>query len=530
MTFYFDQPRNLLIYDRPSSLVLEHIPEAKRLNGQYVAVPRTLRNSQVLRWLNYPVAPIMDNYDWPRSSDIEHPYESQKITANFCVLHPRAFVLSDMGVGKTLALLWAADWLMRQHPNGTFRTLIVAPLSILERVWQNAIFKSFLAKRTCQILHGSAERRLALLEKPADFYCINYDGVGVGAHTRKQFSLDGFSKALAERADIKLAICDEASAYKDASTKRHRIARLVVGNRPYCWLATGTPTPSVPTEAYGLAKLINNAMGQSFNRFREDTMIKVSNFKWVPRLDGYDKARRLLTPSIRFDIKDVWDAPPLTTTQRQVELTAEQKKHFADLKRDLQITVKSGKPITAASEVAARTKAMQISLGGIYDDEHITHVIDAKPRIDELKAVLDEAPAKIIIFVPLTNAINLVYKELKKRWSCEVVNGHTSQKDRSRIFQAFQEKPDPRVLLADPRTASHGLDLFAAQTVLWFAPVDSTELYSQACRRAHRPGQRYPTSIIQLVSTKLEQEIYRRLETNTVLQGAMLDWIAKGEL
>ena len=532
MTFYFDQPRNLLIYDRPSPLVLQHTQGAREVNGQYVAVPRTLRNSQVLRWLNYPVMPIITdkNYDWPRSPEIEHPYESQKITANFCVLNPRSFVLSDMGVGKTLALLWAADFLMRQHPEGMFRVLIVAPLSILERVWQNTIFKSFLAKRTCQILHGSAERRLNLLSKPADFYCINYDGVGVGAHTRKQFALDGFSKALADREDIKLAICDEASAYKDATTKRHRIARLIIGKRPYCWLATGTPTPSAPTEAYGLAKMVNNAMGQSFGRFREDTMLKITNFKWVPRTDGYDKARRLLTPSVRFDIKDVWDAPPLTTTQRQVELTAEQKKHFVNLKRDLQITVRGGKPITVASEVAARTKAMQISLGGIYDEGHVSHSVDAKPRLDELKVVLEQAPAKVIIFIPLTNAINFVYKELRKHWTCEVVNGSVSQKDRSRIFQAFQEGANPRVLLADPRTASHGLDLFAAQTVVWYAPVDSTELYIQACRRAHRPGQRYPTSIVQLVSTKLEQEIYRRLETNTVLQGAMLDWISKGEL
>ena len=111
MTFYFDQPRNLLIYDRPSSLVLEHIPEAKRLNGQYVAVPRTLRNSQVLRWLNYPVAPIItdENYDLAdraRQDAADH----QKIMANFGVLHPRMFNLSDMGRWKTIGS-WAADWL-----------------------------------------------------------------------------------------------------------------------------------------------------------------------------------------------------------------------------------------------------------------------------------------------------------------------------------------------------------------------------------------------------------------------------------
>ena len=196
MTFYFDQPRNLLIYDRPSSLVLEHIPEAKRLNGQYVAVPRTLRNSQVLRWLNYPVAPIItdENYDFPIEPG-KTPLIHQKIMANFGVLHPRMFNFSDMGTMKTISTLWAADWLMKQHKDGTFRAIIVAPLSILERVWANALFANFLGRRSFQILYGSAERRLEQLDKPADFYIINFDGVGIGARTRKKFELDGLSLA-----------------------------------------------------------------------------------------------------------------------------------------------------------------------------------------------------------------------------------------------------------------------------------------------------------------------------------------------
>lgn len=528
MQFFFDQPRNLLIYERPSSLVLEHTQGAKALNGSYVAVPHTLRNSQILRWLNYPVAPIItdENYDWPIEPG-KRALDHQKIMANFGVLHPRMFNLSDMGTMKTLATLWAADWLMRR--NKDFRAIIVAPLSILERVWANAIFTNFLGHRTFEILHGSAEQRIKALSRFADFYICNYDGIGVGAHTRKRFELDGFSRCLSERDDIKLCIADEASAWRDATTKRHRLARLIAGKKQYLWLLSGTPVPNAPTDAYGLAKMVNNAFGKSFTSFREETMMKISNFKWVPRNTGYDIARRLLTPSIRFDIKQVWDGPELTTQQRQVELTAEQKKYFADLKRDLQVVLKSGKPIGAANEAAVRTKFIQISLGGIYDENHQSHPIDAKPRLDELKAVLEQAPAKVLIFVPLTNIVNMLYKDLKKRWSCEIVNGDTSQKDRSRIFQAFQEKPDPRILIADPGTASHGLDLYAAQTVVWFGPTDKTELYLQANRRAHRPGQRHPVTIVQLVSNKLEQEIYRRLETNTTLQGALLDLVRKGE-
>ena len=67
-----------------------------------------------------------------------------------------------MGTGKTSATLWAADYLMERQL-GT-RALIVAPLSILERVWASAIFSNFFGKRTAEILYGSAEKRMQLLE------------------------------------------------------------------------------------------------------------------------------------------------------------------------------------------------------------------------------------------------------------------------------------------------------------------------------------------------------------------------------
>lgn len=530
MNFFHDTQRQLLIYPGQPDFVLKAIPEARQLNGSYFAVPATLRNSQVMRYFNYPVAPVMGTYDWPRHPSIKQPYESQKLAAEFMVLHRRCFNLSDMGTGKTMSVLWAADFLMRHHDN--FRALIVCPLSIMQRVWADALVRNFLGKRTFAVLHGTPEKRALELARPADFYIINFEGVGVGAHTRKKFELDGFSKALAERGDIRLAVVDEASGYKDSTTKRHRIAREVIGKRDYLFLLTGTPTPNAPTDAYGLAKLVNNAYGKSKQGFQLETMAKVGQFRWVPRKDGYETARKLLQPAIRFEIGQVWDGPEMTTQQREVQLTDQQKKLMGDLKRDLVIQVKSGVAITTANEAAARTKFMQISMGAVYDENHKVHLVDAKPRIEELKAVLAEAPGKVLIFAGLTSVVNLLYKELKSTRQCAVVNGDVSQKDRSDIFSAFQADSTgaPDTIIADPGTMSHGLDLWQARTTIWYGPVDKTELYLQANRRAHRPGQKFPTTVVQLVSNPLEREIFRRLETNESLQGAMLDMVKRGEL
>ncbi len=533
MNFFHDIPRNLLVYQPPSQFhadaILQRIPEARGINGTYVAVPRTLQNCQTLRWLNWPVTPIMDGYDWPAAPGIK-AWAHQKLTANFCCLHPRSFVLSDLGSGKTLSLLWSCDWLMQQYPPGQCRALIIAPLSTLQSVWSQAIFTNFLNRRTCVVLHGSAEKRMKLLEQPADFYICNHDGIGVGAHTHKKLELDGFSKALAERDDIKIAIADEASAYKDSTTKRHRIARQVFGKKPYLFLLTGTPTPQSPVDAYGLARLVNNAFGKSKTTFQLESMVKISQFRWVPARDGYDKARALLTPSIRFDIDDVWlDAPEMTIQTREAVLTKEQTTLMAQLKKDLQVTMRSGQPITAANEASVRSKFLQLSLGAVYDSNHAVHFVDASARIAVLKEVLEQSPRKTVILAGFTSILTLLRKELKD-YSFEVVNGSVAPKDRADIFRRFQDEVDPEIIIADPGVLAHGLNLQRGRTMIWFSPCDKAELFQQANARCYRPGQKFPVSIVQIVSNPLEREIFARLARNQSLQGALLDLIGRGEL
>lgn len=526
---FHDTVRGLLVYrTQEPERIIRHIADARRMNGELVAVPNNLYNLQLLRWLDLPIVPPMSNYDWPCAPGIK-PLDHQKLMANFMVSHPRCFNLSDMGTMKTLATLWAADWLMDQYPKGKCRALIIAPLSILATVWGQTISKHLLGRRTYEVIHGSQRARLERLGKPADFYIINFDGIGVGAHTRKRFQLDGLSKAIADRLDIQLVIVDEARNYHDSRTKRHRIAKMVFGDRPYLWFLTGTPTPNGPLDAYGQAKLVNGCFGESWVSYRNRVMMQVTSFKWVPRQGANEAARKLLSPAIRFDIRDVWNGPELTTQQREVELTADQKKHMAALKRDLMVEIAGGKTISAMNEAAARAKFMQISLGAIYDSDHKWHLIDAGPRFSELKQVLRDSPGKVLIFVPLTSVVNLLYKELKD-WSREIVNGETPASKRQSIFRDFQQSGHPRLLIADPGCMAHGLDLYAAQTVVWYGATDKTELYLQANKRAHRPGQRYPVTVVQIVSNTLEKEIFRRLESNESLQGALLQMVRENKL
>lgn len=521
----YDAKNNIVVYDKPPPEFAQ-LSGAKTLYNGYAAAPASLDNVQTLVRMGLQVPPLMAyRYDWPRNQRLHPvPFTAQLKTASFLSLNPRAFVLSDMGTGKTLAALWAADYVMRQHPAGQCRCLIVAPLSTLRSVWADAIFLDFLGKRDCVILHGSAEKRLRLLEEKHDFYIINHDGLGVGAQTgkRKTIHLEGFAKELSNRTDIQIAIVDECSGYRDAGTRKHHVARAILSSRPYLWMMSGTPTPNSPVDAYGQAYLVNKAWGETLTSYKMRVMQQMTAFKWVPKLGSAKEAAKLLSPSIRFSIKDCMDLPPCTVQRREAELSAEQQHAMQRIKRDLRLQLSETKFITPANEGVLRWKLIQIACGAVYDGDHLAHFMDIAPRMKVLEEVIAEASSKFIIFAPLTSVVEMLHKKLSKTHSCARVDGSVSYKERSQIFQDFQTSKHPHGLIAHPETMAHGLTLTEADLIVWFCPTDRTEIYLQANKRIDRPGQKRSTRIVQIAGSPIEREIYRRLEANETMQGCLL--------
>jgi SNF2 family DNA or RNA helicase len=521
---WHDPIQNVLVYEARDPRILQYVPGAKPINGKYIGLPASLVNLQIMRCLGYPVIRPLDYYDWPRSAFIKRPFAAQTETANFLAVHPRCCVLSDMGTGKTLASLWAADALMKdaESRGETFRAVVVAPLSTLTTVWADAIFGHFMNRRKAVILHGSAEKRLEQLKQPADFYLINHDGIKVGARLdkKRRVELDGFAAALALRSDIRLAIVDEVGAFRDHRSLRSRVAKRLLATRDYLWLMTGTPTPNGPEDAYGIGMLLNGCKGEPFTHYQQRVMMKVSQFKWVPRQGAHEAAQQMMLPSVRFSIEDCVDLPELTSQTRDVPLSADQAKLAKDIKRELLVEMGKG-TITVANEAALRLKLMQIACGVVYDSDHNEHRVDCRPRLAVLREIIEEAGSKVIIFAPFISVVNML-KEVLKDYSRRVILGSTPVKERNEIIRAFQQERDPHVLIAHPETISHGQTLTAAATTVWYGPTDKTDVYIQANKRMHRPGQKRACTVVNLASTPTEREVYRRLASNESLQGLLL--------
>jgi len=143
--------------------------------------------------------------------------------------------------------------------------------------------------------------------------------------------------------------------------------------------------------------------------------------------------------------------------------------------------------------------------------------------MEVLKEIIEGSEGKVIVFVPLTGALEHVAKELSNEWDVRVVHGGTPKAERDEIFGSFQTSAHPHVIVANPGTMSHGLTLTAATTIVWFAPVHSNDTYEQACARVRRPGQKRATVIVHIAGSEVERRIYTRLKTKQKMQGLLLD-------
>jgi SNF2 family DNA or RNA helicase len=230
----------------------------------------------------------------------------------------------------------------------------------------------------------------------------------------------------------------------------------------------------------------------------------------------------MMQPSIRFSLDDCTDLPEQTFMTREVALTPEQAKAYKDMLSKLATDYQGGQ-ILAVNEAVKANKLIQIACGVAYGTNGEEIVIPSKPRLDVVKEIIEESEGKVIVFVPLTGALESVASELRKDWAVETVHGGTSKNERDRIFGEFQRNDEPRVLVANAAAMSHGLTLTAATTIVWYAPVHSNETYEQACARVRRPGQTRTTVIVHIAGTDVERRVYKRLQDKQSMQGLLLE-------
>lgn len=487
------------------------IPTAQKFEWRgapHLALPHNENHTKLVRNFNIPAAaPITYYYDWCGGT----PFEAQRQSASMLTVERRAYVLNGMGTGKTRTVLWAFDWLKREmHCK---RMLVVAPLSTLHMTWWREAFQ-VTPHLKVNVLYGSRDKRFQMLADPADIYVVNHDGLEI------------IATEVINRTDIDVIVFDELAVYRTQSTKRWKTANRVAQRKERVWGLTGSPVPNAPTDAYAQIKLVTpGQMPMGFVAFRESVMVKVSTFKWVAKPTALRTVEAAMVPAVRYTLDDVVELPEVVMRTVEVAQGTQQEKVYQELEKKLVAQFAAG-DITAMNAGILMNKLLQVSMGWVYTDKKGVIALDNAARLQALVDSIESTDRKVIVFVPYIHALDGISAYLKaQNIAHEVVSGDTPKRQRDDVFGRFQMTSEPRVIVAHPQCMSHGLTLTAADTIIWFGPFASLEVFEQANARITRVGQKHRQQVLMFAGTRAETKLYQRLQQKKGVQDTLLDML-----
>ena len=428
--------------------------------------------------------------------NIPAPYAHQKSTTDFIVKTKTCLITSDPGTGKTRAVLDA-------HAILGGKTLVLAPLSILEAAWGEDI-----RKFQPHIKYGVAyakNRKQVFEDSENEMVITNFEAVNF-LQKNTQYC---------EQFDT--IVIDEFTAFKNRQAKRSKNLSKIISYFTNRIAMSGTPNSNTILDIWHPAFLVDGGarLGTRFYAFRHQACTpKFNGFanEWVDK-PGIEEAvaNKLSDISIRYALSDCIDLPDNIVRTVNTKLTPNIQRQYKTLADESVLYTKSG-TVNAINAAARVKKLLQLVTGAIYDEDGVVQFVHQE-RYDIVMTLVSQRAHSLVAFNWRHERDALVEMAQKEGMSYEVIDGTVPAERRKDIVSRYQAG-QIKVLFCHPQSASHGLTLTRASTVIWCSPTYNAEHYQQFNQRIYRAGQTQKTETILIQARGTwEPEVYKKLNT-----------------
>lgn len=475
-----------------------------------VLMPWTIGACRFLQNIGVEALEAVPFYFDPTPRQVEgcyKPMRHQQKTAAFMAMYSRGYLLADPRTGKTASAILGADYLQRIHAI-TGGVLIITTLTTMHGVWKTSIETTVPGARVA-VVHGKS--RAEILKTPADFYITNYDSC--------RLSETAFMEACKERR-IGAVIVDELTHVGNSSSKRHKAIYNICNKSgvKFVWGLTGSPADN-PDMVYGMCRVVNPA---KLPVTTKQAWLNLTTYQWGS--EPYQRSvsrtapqviHQAMQPAIRFNKKDILDLPPVTTQVRECGLSAEQTRMRNELRDEAITLLKSGEVITATNGGVLMGKILQVALGVVKVRDGDPVMLPHDERREAILDAIAETSRKVVIFCGYTAGIDMLVDEIRKAgYTCEKIDGSVTGQQRAKILGDFQNNKDPHVLVCHPTTTAMGVELSAADTMIFNGvPLTGGFVYAQSLERLSSNKQTAENiNIIHIVSTPEERKALASLQ------------------
>ena len=469
------------------------------------------------------------------------PWAHQTKALEFIRDKPGAMLAMEMGTGKTRVAIDHMEALDAR------RTLVLAPLSVVDHVWPREIrthgrrqttiislgdkFPNVRAKFK-QAVEGLA---LATARKGPAVVIVNYESAC-------REPLASWLKGI----NWDLFIMDEAHRLKSPSGQTSRFTSQLADRSTRRLALTGTPMPHSPMDIYAQYRAIDKRVyGVSYRAFKTryaefETVGKMINTRdergnpvtYMPKaISGYQNLeelnRKFYTLAFRVTAAETLDLPGAIETYTHVELGRKARQLYDQMAVSFIAELETGEKITAANALARLVRFQQLTSGFASTPDGKIIEVD-KAKANALTDILDGLPRRepVVIFVRFQNDLDTI-----ARIAGKMKRPHYEISGRVKNLDEWNTHGG--VLAVQIQAGGLGLDLTASRYCVYYSLGFSLGDYLQSIARLHRPGQTSMVDYIHLVAAasideiitgalaNKEDVINRILETKDLTNGSL---------
>ena len=430
------------------------------------------------------------------NNNIPAPYAHQKTTTDFIVDTKCCLITSDPGTGKTRAVLDA-------HAILGGKTLVLAPLSILEAAWGEDI-----SKFQPQIKYGVAyaKNRAKIFEDDTNEMVItNFEAVNFlqkNPQYCKQFDT---------------IVIDEFTAFKNREAKRSKNLNKIISYFTNRIAMSGTPNSNTILDLWHPVLLVDDGehLGERYWAFRNQVCTpRFNGFanEWIDK-PGIEEAvaAKLSDITIRYALEDCIDLPENIVRTVRTKLSPKVQAMYDIFVKESVLYTNSG-TINAVHAGARVKKLLQLVSGGVYDEDGNVQYLHQE-RYDIVMQLVASRKHSIVAFNWKHERDALIEIAEKQNITYELIDGSVPAHKRKDIVERFQAG-HIQVLFCHPQSAGHGLTLTKATTAIWCSPTYNAEHFQQFNKRIYRAGQKNKTETILIAAQKTwEEDVYKKLDS-----------------
>lgn len=441
-----------------------------------------------------------------------------------------AALLCDMGTGKTpmTICLVLYKWVLA---GGVLNTIIFCPKIVLKN-WKDEFSTwSKLDPKHIGIVKGTLKQRLKVIENlEHKIIIVNYEAL------RSQPVV----KALILR-QFRIAVCDESQRIKSYKSVNYRKVKEVTKRASvFKAILSGTPITNALSDIWTQFYFLDGGetMGPRLSVFRsrymEQFIPQGTTFaKWrtVPSKEA-EFTKLLATRAARITTEEAVDLPEMIINKVEVELTAEQRRHYDEVKRDL-ITWLDGQednPLAVKNALTKILRLNEISSGFMKLEDGSIFRFKENPRLAACMDLLENVgQSRVIIFCIYKENYRDLRKALdEKGITYSEITGEVSTDEQLAAAEDFKI-PDgaAQVCIANTRSAGLGVNLTGAAYKFYYSRGYSLDDYLQSQKRNNRAGAiKYHKTLFDyhlVTPHTIDAVIYKRLLEKKKFSDKVLD-------